>query len=42
MTPDGGAVNEKIVLNDITLWSGGPQDAKVPVYPWDQLLTTRL
>lgn len=27
MTPDGGVVNEKIVLNEITLWSGGPQDA---------------
>ena len=27
MTPDGGVFNEKIVLNDITLWSGGPQDA---------------
>jgi alpha-L-fucosidase 2 len=27
MMPDGGVVNEKIVLNDITLWSGSPQDA---------------
>jgi alpha-L-fucosidase 2 len=27
MTPDGGVSTEKIVLNDITLWSGGPQDA---------------
>lgn len=27
MTPDGGVANEKIVLNDITLWSGAPQDA---------------
>jgi alpha-L-fucosidase 2 len=27
MTPDGGVMNEKIVLNDITLWSGAPQDA---------------
>ncbi|MEJ7559053.1 MAG: glycoside hydrolase family 95 protein [Pedobacter sp.] len=27
MTPDGGVYQEKIVLNDITLWSGGPQDA---------------
>jgi alpha-L-fucosidase 2 len=27
MTPDGGVTNEKIVLNDITLWSGAPQDA---------------
>src|SRR5664279_5288446 len=25
--PDGGVLNENIVLNDITLWSGGPQDA---------------
>lgn len=27
MTPDGGVTQEKIVLNDITLWSGAPQDA---------------
>lgn len=27
MTPDGGVNREKIVLNDITLWSGAPQDA---------------
>ncbi|WP_267297451.1 glycoside hydrolase family 95 protein [Parachryseolinea silvisoli] len=27
MTPDGGVAEEKIVLNDITLWSGAPQDA---------------
>ena len=27
MTPDGGVSNETIVLNDITLWSGAPQDA---------------
>lgn len=27
MTPDGGVEKEKIVLNDITLWSGSPQDA---------------
>ncbi len=27
MTPDGGVRKEKIVLNDITLWSGSPQDA---------------
>ncbi|MET0637329.1 MAG: glycoside hydrolase family 95 protein [Chitinophagaceae bacterium] len=27
ITPDGGVENEKIVLNDITLWSGSPQDA---------------
>lgn len=27
MTPDGGVQSEKIVLNDITMWSGGPQDA---------------
>lgn len=25
--PDGGILNENIVLNDITLWSGSPQDA---------------
>lgn len=27
MTPDGGVFKEKITLNDITLWSGSPQDA---------------
>lgn len=27
MTPDGGIINEHIVLNDITLWSGSVQDA---------------
>ena len=27
MMPDGGVLHEKIVLNDITLWSGSPQDA---------------
>lgn len=27
MMPDGGVQTEKIVLNDITLWSGAPQDA---------------
>src|SRR5882672_2006553 len=27
MMPDGGIEKETIVLNDITLWSGGPQDA---------------
>lgn len=27
MMPDGGVMEESIVLNDITLWSGGPQDA---------------
>lgn len=27
MTPDGGVFKEKIVINDITLWSGGIQDA---------------
>lgn len=26
-TPDGGIVREHIVLNDITMWSGSPQDA---------------
>lgn len=28
--PDGGILEENIVLNDITLWSGGPQDADDP------------
>lgn len=28
--PDGGVYNENIVLNDITLWSGGKQDADLP------------
>jgi len=27
MMPDGGVARENIVLNDITLWSGAPQDA---------------
>lgn len=27
MTPTSGITHEKIVLNDITLWSGAPQDA---------------
>ncbi len=27
MTPDGGVMRETIILNEITLWSGGPQDA---------------
>ena len=27
MMPDGGVLHENIVLNDITLWSGAPQDA---------------
>lgn len=27
MTPDSGPFEEQIVLNDITLWSGSPQDA---------------
>lgn len=27
MMPDGGVEKERIVLNDITLWSGSPQDA---------------
>ena len=27
MMPDGGVIKESIVLNDITLWSGAPQDA---------------
>lgn len=28
--PDGGIAKEKVVLNEITLWSGGPQDADNP------------
>ena len=27
MMPDGGVAHEHIVLNDISLWSGAPQDA---------------
>jgi alpha-L-fucosidase 2 len=27
MMPDGGVSKENIVLNDITMWSGAPQDA---------------
>ncbi|HEY4149872.1 MAG TPA: glycoside hydrolase family 95 protein [Chitinophagaceae bacterium] len=27
MMPDGGVMKDRIVLNDITLWSGSPQDA---------------
>jgi len=27
LMPDGGVTTEKLVLNDITLWSGSPQDA---------------
>jgi len=27
MMPDGGVTSEKVVLNDITLWSGSSQDA---------------
>lgn len=27
MTPNGGILKERIVLNDITLWSRSPQDA---------------
>lgn len=27
LMPDGGITTEKLVLNDITLWSGAPQDA---------------
>lgn len=29
LTPDSGVHNEKIVLNDITLWSGGVQQADI-------------
>ena len=28
--PDGGVFNETVVLNDITLWSGSPEDAVNP------------
>ena len=28
--PDGGVLQENITLNDITLWSGGVQDADIP------------
>lgn len=28
--PDGGVIKENVVLNDITLWSGAPQDADLP------------
>jgi len=27
MMGDGGVIKENVVLNDITLWSGAPQDA---------------
>ncbi|SDN06342.1 glycosyl hydrolase family 95 catalytic domain-containing protein [Siphonobacter aquaeclarae] len=30
MMPDGGVKKESVVLNDITLWSGSPQDANNP------------
>ena len=30
MMPDGGIDKETIVLNDITLWSGGPTDNSNP------------
>ncbi|WP_417359438.1 glycosyl hydrolase family 95 catalytic domain-containing protein [Galbibacter sp.] len=30
LMPDGGISQEKLVLNEITLWSGGPQDADDP------------
>ncbi len=30
LMPEGGIMQEKIVLNDITLWSGAPQDADNP------------
>src|SRR5690606_5891634 len=29
LTPDGGIHHEKVVLNDITLWSGGTQQADI-------------
>ena len=31
MMPDGGAEEETIVLNDITLWSGAPSDDSNPL-----------
>lgn len=31
MMPDGGIETETIVLNDITLWSGGPSDDSNPL-----------
>lgn len=30
MMPDGGVVQETIVLNDITMWSGSFQDTRNP------------
>ncbi|RYY62765.1 MAG: hypothetical protein EOO05_01630 [Chitinophagaceae bacterium] len=40
MTPDGGVEKERIVLNDITMWSGGPQDAN-NYNAWKQLPAIR-
>ena len=40
MMPDGGINREKIVLNDITLWSGAPQDAN-NYDAWKQLPAIR-
>lgn len=35
MMPDGGIEKESLVLNEISLWSGGPQDADNPeAYPY--------
>ena len=32
MMPDGGVDRETIVLNDISLWSGGPSDDSIPEF----------
>ncbi|MBS0030916.1 glycoside hydrolase family 95 protein [Chitinophaga sp. 22321] len=40
ITPDGNVTQEKIVLNDITLWSGAPQDAN-NYEAWKQLPAIR-
>lgn len=40
MMPDGNVTHEKIVLNDITLWSGAPQDAN-NYEAWKQLPAIR-
>lgn len=34
LMPDGGIVREKIVLNEISLWSGGKQDSDNPQASW--------
>lgn len=40
MMPDGGVHKERLVLNDITLWSGSPQDAN-NYNAWKQLPAIR-